>query len=129
MTVWEHFWYFDDVPQSDIQIELETKQRVKDKTVQNRCVNIEVKTTKPHTWNSYKRTVLPYQLKKYIKRDAVVVWTTTSPSDKDPEVELKGWNTAKEIQELGIVNASGNIWLKEDRHMRPMSTFLAFVNA
>ena len=41
-------------------------------------------------------------------------------------VELKGWNYATEVDEMGEYRRTicDNIWLKEDEHMRPMDSLI-----
>ncbi len=81
--------------------------------------NIEVKSLRPSHWNRFKRMIPPGQLQEYVKKEAIVVWVTATP-DEDCNVQLKGWNYAKDVLEKGITTTTicKNVWLMDDTNMR-----------
>jgi len=91
------------------------------------CLPIEVKGLRYNQWNKFKRMIPPRQLKKYAKKNAIVVWTIAdTQGENKSEVKIKGWNYAKEVQEQGVFikTICDNIWLEDDDAMHPPSTLL-----
>ena len=115
--------YYEDIKRSanhpgDVGLELSNKL----------CLPIEVKGLRYHQWDKFKRCIPPRQLKKYVNKNAIVVWTVAdTQGDNKSEVIIKGWNYAKEVQEQGIYRKTicDNIWLEHDDAMHPPSTLLA----
>jgi len=86
--------------------------------------SIEIKGLKDRDWNKYKRQIPPIQLKKYISKNAIIIWATTE-NHKLPrnKVFLRGWNYAHEVKEKGqfVKTICDNIWLKDDEDMHEMN--------
>ena len=85
---------------------------------------LEVKGLRPKHWDSFQRCIPPHQLKKYVEKDAIAIWTVASGDIMDNEVILKGWNYCWEVEKYGefIQTICANIWLKDPELMRPMDT-------
>jgi hypothetical protein len=107
--------HFEDYlnPNSNGDIEIDTQ-------------GFEVKGLRPTHWDKFKRCIPPHQLEKYVKNDAIVLWTVTTGDVIDNQVEIKGWNWCREVDEHGEFRQTicANIWLKEDSRMRPLDTLL-----
>ena len=85
---------------------------------------IEVKGLKESDWEQYKRAIQPWQLKKYVSNNSIVVWTTAENHEHPRnKVLLRGWNFAHEVNEKGefIKTICDNIQLKKDKDMRNMA--------
>ena len=102
------------------------------------CCNghcIEVKSLRPRHWEVHRthtprtlrRMVPPKQLKKYVRANAIVVWTTATGNIINSDVELKGWNYAHEIHNNGqrVKTICENVWLKNDEDMHDMGSLVA----
>lgn len=87
---------------------------------------IESKGLRESHWDKFKRCVPPKQLEKYVRKNAIVIWGTATVDSKDPKVQLRGWNFAKEIKEKGIYRKTicDNIWLEKDSDMRDMNALV-----
>ena len=85
---------------------------------------LEVKGLRPKHWDSFQRCIPPHQLKKYVEKDAIAIWTVASGDIMNNEVILKGWNYCWEVEKYGefIQTICANIWLKDPELMRPMDT-------
>jgi hypothetical protein len=90
---------------------------------------IEVKGLRPHQWEGYKRCVPPKQLDKYVRRNAVVVWTTTTGDTRSGAVSLHGWNYATDVHLKGVPRTTicDNVWLENDEDMRLMGTLITTI--
>lgn len=88
---------------------------------------IEVKGLRPNQWAGYKRCIPPKQLDKYVQRNAVVIWTTTTGDIKSDAVTLHGWNFATDVHLKGVPRTTicENVWLENDEDMRLMGTLIA----
>lgn len=95
--------------------------------IQARGKVLEVKGLRPHQWDKFKRMIPPRQLFYCVRNKSIVVWTVTEGNCKNPEVILKGWNFAWEVESYGeeIRTICDNIWLRQDEKMRPMNTLAA----
>jgi len=87
---------------------------------------LEVKGLRNNHWEKFKRCIPPHQLKQYVKKNAIVVWTTTEADSTTEKVFLKGWNYASDVDKHGEYRRTicDNIWLKEDSLMRSMESLL-----
>lgn len=83
---------------------------------------IEVKGLRNKDWDKWKRCIPPNQLKKYVDRKAIVIWTTTEGSITDGNVKLKGWNYASDVKDNGVYlrTICDQTWLQDDSLMRSM---------
>lgn len=88
--------------------------------------SIEVKGLRPQQWEEHKRCIPPKQLDKYVQRNAMVVWTTTTGDTKSKHVTMRGWNFATDVYLRGIprVTICDNVGLANDDDMRKMETLL-----
>jgi hypothetical protein len=94
--------------------------------------NLEVKGLRPNQWGyfrateprTFRRMVPPTQLEKYVKNNAILVWTVATGNTTNNEVSLKGWNYAYEVKAKGqnIQTICANVWLKHDKDMRAMES-------
>jgi hypothetical protein len=93
-------------------------------------IPLEVKGLRPHHWDKFQRCIPPSQLKKYVKNNAIVVWTTATGDIDNQTVELKGWNYCWEVDKYGEFRQTicANIWLKDNDKMRGMDTFITELN-
>lgn len=91
---------------------------------------IEVKALKDTQWDSLKRGIPPTQLEKYVKKNALVIWATTTADQSDGAVEIKGWNWASDVKEKGEYRKTicDNIMLNDDNDMRDIPSLLALFN-
>jgi hypothetical protein len=82
---------------------------------------IEVKSLRPSHWGRYRRMVPPHQLQEYVNKEAIIVWATATHDD-NLDVQLRGWNFAKDVQDKGITTYTicKNVWLVDDEHMKEM---------
>tara|TARA_B100001093_G_scaffold135533_1_gene127999 strand:- start:4481 stop:5026 length:546 start_codon:yes stop_codon:yes gene_type:complete len=87
---------------------------------------IEVKGLRNSHWEKFKRCIPPRQLKQYLNKGAIVIWTTTEADSVTGEVTLKGWNYASDVDKHGEYRRTicDNIWLKEDSLMRNLESLL-----
>lgn len=101
--------YLHPNPNGDIEISLQ---------------GFEIKGLRPKHWPKFKRCIPPRQLDKYVKNNAIVIWTVTTGDIENPLVEIKGWNWCHEVKEHGefIHTICANIWLKDDEKMRSMES-------
>jgi len=85
--------------------------------------NIEVKGVNERNWHKYKRQIPPTQLKKYVSKEAIIIWATVE-NHKHPrnKIILRGWNYAHEVMNKGVLikTICDNIKIYNDEDMNPM---------
>jgi len=89
-----------------------------------------VKSLRPSYWEEFRRMIPPKQLAEYVKKDAIVIWTTATGDCYSGSVCIKGWNYAKEVQEKGLAvkTVCDNIWLKDDALMRDLTSLFEMMS-
>ena len=112
------------------KVDAEFKKRKHDSDIKVEEHMIEVKGLQSHQWDRLKRCIPPKQLEGYVKKNAIIVWTTTKGDDKDNCVVIHGWNYATDLKENGefIRTICDNIQIKEDSDMRSLEELITVLS-